>query len=157
MKLKPSTIAIHALVWVLLLVIPYVSTDQIFNLFDPASNLKYLLLCFVLSSASIIVFYFNYIYLIPRFLVTKKFGLYFLFLVLAIAVLFLLSGALFYFSGFSPGELAKKNPAIEKAIPVIIVNAILLWLLSIMSSILWSICHRLKQSEVKDSGHKLLC
>jgi hypothetical protein len=31
MKIQPFTISIHALVWVLLLVIPYVSTDQVFN------------------------------------------------------------------------------------------------------------------------------
>jgi len=147
MKVRPSAIAVHALVWVLLLVIPYVSTDQIFNLFDPASDLKYLLLCLVLSAVLIIVFYFNYIYLIPRYLVAKKYWLYFSFLLLAIAVLFLLSGLLFYFSGFSPEALAKQNPAVEKVIPVIIINAILLWLLSIGSSILWTIYYRLKQAE----------
>ena len=50
MKVKPFTIAIHALVWVLLLVIPYVSTDQVFNLFVPGSDIKYLLLSVALSA-----------------------------------------------------------------------------------------------------------
>ena len=147
MKVKPFTIAIHALVWVLLLVIPYVSTDQVFNLLVPGSDIKYLLLCVVLSAVLIIIFYFNYFFLIPKYLLAKKYWLYFLFLLLAIATVFLLSGAIFFFSDFNPEILAKTNPAVEKIIPVIIINAISLWLLSIVSSILWTVYNRLKQTE----------
>jgi hypothetical protein len=147
MKAKRFTFAIHALVWVLLLVIPYASTDQIFTLLDPAYDIKYLLLCLVLSAVLIITFYINYLFLIPRYLLAKKYWLYFSFLFLAIATVFFLSGALFVFSDFNPETLAKTNPTIEKIIPVIIVNAILLWLLSIVSSILWTIYNRLKQTD----------
>src|SRR5688572_23624704 len=66
MKVKSFAIAIHALVWVLLLVIPYVTTDQVFNSFAPESDIKYLLLCFILSAVLIITFYFNYLFLIPK-------------------------------------------------------------------------------------------
>jgi sensor histidine kinase YesM len=66
---------------------------------------------------------------------------------LAIATAFLLSGTLFFFSDFNPDKLAKTNPTIEKIIPVILVNAILLWVLSIISSILWAVYNRLKQTE----------
>ncbi|NII29471.1 histidine kinase [Pseudoflavitalea sp. X16] len=147
MKLKPFTIAMHALVWVLLLVIPYVTTDQVFNSLDPASDTKYLLLCFVLSSVLLIIFYFNYFFLIPKFLLTKKYWLYFSSLLLAIASVLLLSGVIFIFSDFNPETLGRTNPAIEKIIPVIIINALLLWLLSIASSILWAAYNRLKQTE----------
>ena len=147
MKIKPLTIAIHALVWVMLLVIPYASTDQIFHLFDPASDTKYLLLCLILSTVLITIFYFNYFFLIPKYLLARKYWLYFLFLLLAIVTVLLLSSALFFFPDFDPETAAITNPTIEKIIPVIIVNAILLWLLSIISSILWAIYNRLKQTE----------
>lgn len=147
MKGKPFTIAIHALVWVLLLVIPYVSTDQVFNSLDPASDIQYLLLCFVLSSVLLLTFYFNYYFLIPGFLLPKKYWIYFSFLLLAIATVLLLSGVIFFFSDFNPEILAKTNPGIEKIIPVIIINAISLWLLSIVSSILLTVYNRLKQTE----------
>ena len=147
MKVKRLTIAIHTLVWVLLLIIPYISTDQVFNLLDPASDIKYLLLCFSLSSVLLITFYFNYFFLIPKYLFAKKGWLYFLVLLLMIAVVFFLLPVIFIFSSFNPETLAKTNPAIEKIIPVIIINAISLWLLSIVSSILWTFYNRLKQVE----------
>lgn len=147
MNVKRFTIVIHALVWVLLLVIPYVSTDQVFNALDPSSGKKYLLLCLVLSAVLIIIFYFNYFFLIPKYLLQKKYWYYFSFLLLAIVTVFLLSGVIFFFSDFNPQVLAKKNPTIEKIIPVIIINAFSLWLLSIVLSILWTVHNRLKQTE----------
>jgi hypothetical protein len=147
MKVKPFTIAIHALVWVLLLVIPYVSTDQVFNSLDPAYDIKYLLLCFVLSTVLLLTFYFNYFFLIPRYLLEKRYLIYSLFLLLTIATVLFLSGVIFFFSDFNPELLAKTNPAIEKIIPVIIINAISLWLLAIVSSILLTVYNRLKQTE----------
>ena len=147
MKVKPFTIAIHTLVWILLLVIPYVTTDQVFNSLAPTSGVKYLLLCIILSAVLITIFYFNYFFLIPKFLLTKKYWLYFTSLLLAIALVLLLSGALFIFSDFNPETLARTNPAIEKIIPVIIINVLLLWLLSIASSILWAAYNRIKQTE----------
>jgi len=147
MKIKRFTITTHILVWILLLVIPYISTDQLFNAIDPSSDQKYLLLCLALSAVLILIFYFNYFFLIPKYLLTRKYWLYLSFLLLAIVTVFLFSGALFFSSDFTPGILPKNNPAIEKIFPVIIVNAILLWLLSIVSSILWTAYNRLKQTE----------
>lgn len=143
MKVKSFSIAIHALVWMLLLVIPYVTTDQVFNSLDPLSDIKYFLLCLVLSTALITTFYFNYFFLIPKYLLAKKYWLYFSFLLLAIVIVFIFSGGIFFFFDFNP----EKKPAIEKIIPVIIINALLLWLLSIASSILWAAYNRLKQTE----------
>lgn len=147
MKVKPFTIAIHSLVWILLLVIPYVTTDQVFNSLAPTSDMKYLLLCIVLSAVLITIFYFNYFFLIPKLLLTKKYWLYFTCLLFAIALVLFLSGVLFIFSDFNPETLARTNPAIEKIIPVIIINVLLLWLLSIASSILWAAYNRIKQTE----------
>ncbi len=149
MKIKRFVIATHSLVWILLLVIPYISTDQVFNALNPASDVKYLLLCVSLSAILLSIFYFNYFLLIPKFLLAKKYWLYSIFLLMAIAVVFLLSGTLFIFSDFSPEILAKTNPIVEKVIPVILINAISLWLLSIVSSILWTVYNRLKQTETE--------
>lgn len=111
MKVKSFSIVVHALVWVLLLVIPYLSTDQVFDLFVPGSGKKYLLLSVALSTVLIVIFYFNYFVLIPRYLLAKKYWFYFLFLLMAITTMFLLSGAIFFFSEFNPELLAKTNPA----------------------------------------------
>ena len=146
MKVKSFSIAIHVLVWVLLLVIPYISTDQIFNLFLPGSGVKYLLLSIALSAVLIIIFYFNYFFLIPKYLLAKKYWQYFLFLLLAIVAVLFVCAAIVFFSGFKP-ELLTQNPSIEKIIPVIIINVISLWLLSIVSSILFTVYNRLKETE----------
>jgi hypothetical protein len=147
MKIKPFTIATHTLVWVLLLVIPYVSTDQVFNALDPSSDKRYLLLCLALSAVLILFFYFNYIFLIPKYLHAKKYWFYFSFLLLAIVTVFLLSGVIFFFSDFNSETIPEADLAIEKIFPVIIVNALLLWFLSIVSSILWTVYIRLKRTE----------
>lgn len=147
MKVKLFQVAAHALIWVLLLVIPYVSTDQVFNSLEESPDVEYLLLCVILSSVLIVIFYINYYFLIPRFLHVKKYGLYFTFLLLAIVIVFILFAGLFILSDFNAEALSKAKPAVEKIIPVIIVNAILLWILSIVLSILWTIYNRLKQTE----------
>lgn len=147
MKVKPFTIAIHILVWVLLLVIPYTSTDQIFNLFAPGAGIKYLLLSVALSAVLIIMFYFNHFFLIPNYLLAGKYWLYFISLLLALAAIFLLSGSLFFFSNINQDILVKTIPAIDKIFPVIFINAVSLWLLSIVISILGAVYNRLKQTE----------
>ncbi|MFV0398774.1 MAG: sensor histidine kinase [Bacteroidales bacterium] len=144
MKVKRLTIAIHSIVWLLLLVIPYISTDQVFSTLDSTSDLKYLLQCFVLSCVLLITFYFNYFFLIPKYLFVKNRWFYFFVLLLMITVVFLILAVIFFFNTY---ELTKANPVIEKIIPVIIINAISLWLLVIVSSILWAIYMRLQKSE----------
>jgi hypothetical protein len=93
------------------------------------------------------IFYFNYFFLIPKYLLAKKYWFYFLLLLLAIVMVFLLSGVIFFLSDFNSEILPQTNPSIEKVFPVIIVNALLLWLLSIVSSILWTVYNKLKQTE----------
>lgn len=147
MRVKSFTIVIHALIWLFLLIIPYITTDQVFNSLGATSDIKYLLLCLAISTTLIVAFYFNYFFLIPKYLLVKKYWLYFSFLLLAITIVLFASGAIFFFFGFSPNELSKTNPGIEKIIPVIIINAISIWLLTIVSSILWAAYTKLKQAE----------
>jgi len=66
---------------------------------------------------------------------------------LTVIITFILVGATFFFSDFNPNRLATKNPIIEKVIPVIIINAISLWLLSMVSVILFTVYNRLKETE----------
>jgi sensor histidine kinase YesM len=119
----------------------------VFNSLDAASDGKYLLLCFTLSAVLITTWYFNYLFLIPKFLLPKKYWFYFLLLLLTIVIVLVFSGLIFSFSDFNPDLLVKTYPAVEKIIPVIIINALSLWLLSIALSILWTVYNRLKQTE----------
>lgn len=147
MKVKPLTIAVHIIVWVSLLIIPYASTDQVFSSLDTANSVKYLVLCLILSTVLIIFFYLNYIILIPTYLLAKKYWFYFSFLLLIVAAVFLLSGFIFFSSDFNSEEVVSTNPTLEKIFPVIMTNAILLWLLATVSNILWTFYNRLKQTE----------
>lgn len=147
MKVKSFTIITHFLVWLFLLVIPYVTTDQVFESLDTKSDIKYLLLCSTNSITLILAFYFNYFFLIPKYLLANKYWLYFSFLLLSIIAVFLLSGAIFFWSDLSLNILEKTNPVVESVIPVIIMNAFSLWLLTVILSILWAAYNRLKQVE----------
>ncbi|WP_176885092.1 sensor histidine kinase [Dyadobacter soli] len=137
----------HALIWVLLLVVPYVPTDQVFNALDPSSDRVYLLLCLTLSALLLVTFYVNYLVLMPRYLLAKRYWIYFPALLLTIGAAGFLFALILQLSDFNSILALRVNPAIEKIIPVIIVNALLLWLLSIVSSILWTIYNRLRQTE----------
>jgi hypothetical protein len=147
MKAKRLTISIHILVWLLLLIVPYISTDQVFHSLDSASDIKYLLFCLSLSCVLLMSFYANYFFLIPKFLFAKKRWGYFVVLSLMIAVVFLSIGGIFVFGGFNPEFMDSTDPIVEKIIPVIIINAFSLWLLAIVTSILWSFYNRLKDTE----------
>jgi sensor histidine kinase YesM len=147
MKVKPLTVAIHTIVWVLLLVIPYISTDQVFSSLVPGSDNKYLFLSIAISIVLLFVFYFNYYFLIPRYLLAKKYWFYFIFLFLTIAAMLLFSAVIFYLSNFDFEKIVNANPSVEKILPVIIINSISLWLLSIVCSILFTVYNRLKLTE----------
>jgi sensor histidine kinase YesM len=149
MKVERFTIAIHSLLWVFLFIILYASTDQVFSLFYPTSAFNYLLLCLILGAVLAIIFYFNYFFLIPKYLITKRYWLYSLFLLLSIAIVFCTSVFMFFFFGFLSETSPGSNLVVEKIIPVIIINALLLWLLSIITSILWTLYNRLKQTETE--------
>lgn len=147
MKVTRFAISIHALVWVLLLVLPYVPTDQIFNALDPSSDRKYLLLCLTLSSLLLIIFYVNYFIFIPKYLLTERYWTYFAMLLFAILIAGCVFRSILFLANFDSLRALDDNPVVEKLLPVIIVNALLLWSLSIVSSILWTIYHRLRLTE----------
>jgi len=95
----------------------------------------------------IAVFYFNYFFLIPKFLLTKKYWIYFSFLLFFLLSAILLPGIMFFFSDFDPEHLTGIRPAFEKIIPVIFANGLLMLIISIVASILLATNNRLKQTE----------
>jgi len=147
MNTKQLTTAVHLIVWLLLLVIPYISSNQVFESAESNYNLTYLLLCLAMSVILLAAFYLNYFYLIPHYLFSKKRWLYPVVIIPVIAIVFLLLGSIFIISGVVNETLIKTGMAVEKIIPVILINAVSLWLLSIGSSILFAIYNRLREAE----------
>lgn len=145
--MKRVSLTMHALVCLMLLVIPYASTDQVFRSLEPALDNKYKLLCLLLSSVLIATFYINYLILIPKYLLAKKYVFYTLFMIIAISLVISVTGFTFFYTNFGDKTLVEFNTTAEKVVPVIIINALSLWLVSILSSILWVIYDRLKQTE----------
>lgn len=146
MKFNKVTILIHVIVWLLLFIIPYASTDQVFEALDPSIDYKYLSVCSILSLVLLFTFYLNYFLLIPKFLIRKKYWIYYLFLLGTIAAVLFITILLLVVSDFTP-EASDSNPIIEKVIPVIMSNNLLLWFITIISSILWTMYSRLNLIE----------
>jgi sensor histidine kinase YesM len=128
-------------------VIPYISTDQVFQTGLGNANIPYLVLCLFLSAVLVSIFYINYFVLIPRYLLGKMYIKYALWLTVAIVCAILIYGAVFFYSDFNPQTLEGFHPTLEKIIPVIIINATSLWMLSILLSILSALYIRLKLAE----------
>jgi hypothetical protein len=115
MKVKTFTIAIHSIIWLLFLFIPYISADQIFLTVNSKSNVEYSLMCLALSAVLIATFYFNYFILIPKFLLTKRYWVYSLFLLFTVFVVTFLFIATLVVSDFTPDAPAEQVRAIEKS------------------------------------------
>lgn len=147
MKNRFATISIHIIAWALLLLVPFLSTRQVFQSIIPSSDAVSVSPIFVLSALLITIFYFNYFLLIPKYLLTKKYWLYFSFLLLSIFAAFLLSGVVFLFSDFNPEKLVNANPILEKISPVIRTNGLLMLIISIVASSLLAVNNRLRLTE----------
>jgi len=140
------TISIHIIAWGLLLMVPFFSGYQVIKSFTPTANIS--LVPIIISSLFLIViFYFNYFVLIPKFLLLKKYLLYAITLVLSIAAAFVLSKVFFNLFGVNPGNIASFNPMLIKIEPVMRANAFLMLTVSILASISLTINDHLRQLE----------
>lgn len=146
MKFTVFSILYHILVWIFLLIIPYITTDQVFNNLDNI-NSSYLQLSLSISSVLMLTFYLNYLVLIPRILLTKKYWLYFGLLLTIVVIVILFCIAVFFTFGYDPLAVPTENSIFERIIPVIIINALSIWLLTIISSMLWVAFKRIAQVE----------
>ncbi|UII29590.1 sensor histidine kinase [Fulvivirga ulvae] len=147
MKNSLLTIKIHIIGWCLLLLVPYLLTRQVYQSIAPVPAEISRIPLLVLSAVLITIFYFNYFLLIPRYLFKKKYWQYFSLLLLAILATFLFSGVVNSLSGFNPHKLADISPLIEKIQPVIKINALLMLVISIVTSTLLAVNNRLKETE----------
>jgi len=140
------TISIHVIAWSLLLMIPLLSTYQVIKSFAPTDNIS-LVPIIILILFLIVIFYFNYFVLIPKFLLIKKYSLYGITLVLSIVSAFVLSGAFFNLFDVNPDNMASINPVLIKIEPIIRANTFLMLIISILASISLTINNHLRQLE----------
>jgi LytS/YehU family sensor histidine kinase len=139
-------ISIHIIVWGLLLMVPFFSTYQVIKSFSQADNFS-LVPIIILSLFLIVIFYFNYFVLIPKFLLLKKYLLYIIMLVLSIVAAFVLSGIFFNLFDLNPDSMASINPVLIKIEPIMRANAFLMLIISILASISLTINNNLRQLE----------
>jgi len=140
------TISIHIIAWGLLLMVPFLSTYQVIKSFAPTDNIS-LVPIIILSLFLIVIFYFNYFVLIPKFLLLKKYWLYISLLVFSIVTGFILSGVFFNLFGVNPDNIASINPVLIKIEPVMRANTFLMLIISILASISLTINNHLRQLE----------
>lgn len=110
MKNKFVTISIHIIAWSLLLMVPFISSYQVVKSFVPSKDTISLVPIITLSFIYIVIFYFNYFVLIPRYLLLKKYLLYAGMLLLSIVVAFVLSGIYLNLSDLDPDNIGLINP-----------------------------------------------
>jgi len=140
------TISIHIIAWGLLLMVPFLSGYQVIKSFIPTGNISFVPII-ISSLFLIVIFYFNYFILIPRFLLVKKYLLYAITLVLSIVAAFVLSEVFFNLFGVNPGNIANFNPMLIKIEPIMRANAFLMLTVSILASISLTINDHLRQLE----------
>ncbi len=147
MKIRFTTISIHALAWALLLIVPFFSTYQVITTFAPSSKGIFAIPIATMSLSLIGIFYFNYFVLIPKFLLPKKYFHYTLTFVCSIAFAILVPGLVFYAFDLGPSQLDEANPILSKIKPIAQANAFLMLVIAIIASISLTLNNRLKQTE----------
>jgi len=147
MKKLFITISIHIIAWGLLLMVPFLSTHQVVKSFTHTTDDISLVPVVILSLFLIVIFYFNYFVLIPKFLLSKKYLLYISMLVLSIATAFVLSNLFLNLSDFNPDNIEIINPLLIKIEPIIRANSFLMLIISILASIVLTINNHLRQLE----------
>ena len=140
------TISIHVIAWLLLLIVPFLSTYQVIRSFTPVADITFVPII-ALDIILISIFYLNYFVLIPKYLLSKKYFLYGTIFLFCIGVAFALSSTIFYYFGPDPEKVNSMNPIMSKISPVAKENAFLMLIISILASISLAINNRLRQSE----------
>ncbi len=147
MKNRISTISVHIIAWVLLLLVPYLSVFQVLkSVSKDAHHIPYMPII-VQSLVLISLFYLNYYIFIPKYLLKKKYGRYaIIFISTAIAAI-LLAGLVFYIFNVNPDRLEKEFPLISQIGPIVRANGFLMLMVSFITSISLALNNQLKQAE----------
>ena len=140
-------ISIHVIAWGLLLMVPFLSTQQVIKSFSQTTDNFSLVPIIILSLFLIVIFYFNYFILIPKFLLLKKYLLYVIMLVFSIVFAFILSGVFFNLFDFNPNSMASINSVLTKIEPIMRANTFLMLIISILASISLTVNNHLRQLE----------
>lgn len=147
MKNIYTKITIHVIAWTLLLFAPFFSVFQVVKSITQSTDNTVFIPFIVLGLVMIFIFYFNYFILMPKFLLTKKYWIYFATFTLSIAIAIGISGLIFSGFGFNPETLITANPFLAKISPIVKTNTTLMLFISIVASISLVLNDRLKQVE----------
>ncbi|MGL5890517.1 MAG: sensor histidine kinase [Bacteroidia bacterium] len=141
---RVSTLLIHAVCWLLVMLIPTVSTYQVMK--STNQNPEFLFLAPIVTFTIILIciFYFNYYFLIPRLLFNGRRLTYVL---SCVGVLVFVFSVPFIISNVFHFEPEFENPQMKTARPFAFTNLLLLFLMAFISSIGLATNNRLKQAE----------
>lgn len=147
MKNKYALIAIHSLVWILVLFVPLVSVYQMLDSFLPKTSIAPFVPVVILSLMLISLFYVNYLILIPKLFHSKKYVFYAISLAVLILSAVLFSRIVLYYINFGPDSIRLYNPLLTKVVPIARLNAFLMLFFVLIGSVLLSIYNRMKEIE----------
>ncbi|MDD3320361.1 MAG: histidine kinase [Paludibacter sp.] len=147
MKNLFTTISIHVIAWGMLLMIPFLSIQQVVKSFIPIEENFSLVPVFTLSLLLMVIFYFNYFVLIPKFLLSKKYLLYISTLILSIIAAFIVSGFFLNLVDFNHDDIVSNSSELIKLKPIIKANTFLMLIISILASIALTMNNHLRQTE----------
>lgn len=146
MKSKTTIILLHILAWVLFLSLPILFSPDAPKIFrNEIGNLHFLPI--LLSSLTLImIFYFNYFVLIPKFLFPERYVEYALLGILCIVFMF--AFPLIVLSPVkSSGETVFYDPILRRSIPLVIANNLLMFFVVFFASIGLRLNNRWKETE----------
>ena len=92
LRFKPYTVLIHILVWVAFLLVPLLFIES------AEGRERFMIMGWFVQALMACYFYYNYIFLIPRFLLQKRIALYFLLLVTGLIVISAIDVAFIYYT-----------------------------------------------------------
>jgi LytS/YehU family sensor histidine kinase len=151
MKPNYTNIIIHVVFWVLVLCIPINSIYQLHLLLNQPLNLSFIVLVSLLCFVLLFIFYFNYHYLIPKFLFTKK---YWHFAIWATLCFLLIITAPPIVRGLFK-SMERSTPTLKYIGPIMLSNAILLYLFIYLAAIGLAINNRLRKTEQEKANAQL--
>jgi sensor histidine kinase YesM len=155
MRSKFTTISVHVVGWCLLVLMPYATTYQHIKSFAPNMNGISFFPIILVGIINIIIFYFNYFYLIPRFLFAKKYlnysFLFFFCLILSFALAFLI----FEETKVAADPLEGKNPILTLVRHTAKGYAFQMLIVSFVTSLALAYGNRLNQIEQEKHSAQL--
>ncbi len=147
MKNKLIIISVHVIAWMLLLLVPFLSTYQVLQSLVLDDKILRYMPIFISSLCLIAIFYANYFILIPKFLFTKKYKNYFFSFVGSVILALFFANLIFYLFDFNPQKLEKLNPLIQNIKPIAAANNLLMLVISFVAAYCLALITKMKKVE----------